>query len=253
VKPITPESRVQTFVIYGPSGGGKTSLSATAPKPAFLDTNKGLLSIAGRPGLEHVQGEDINDVDDLEHAFENFRGTGKRNWKGKFGTVVVDHFDDLQALVMEHLGERRHARNEAKDIDESEQKDWGVMATKLKRILRKYKTLPMHKILICGEKQDNETGRLKPSLQGQMSGQLPYFADHTMYLRMDRKGRRWLHLDSTEEFYAKTRAWWLPEEARKIRVNLNDVTTLTTLFALIAAGPKGATRKAARTENAHNG
>lgn len=239
MKPITPESRVQTFVLYGPSGAGKTSLAATAPRPAFLDTNKGLLSIAGRPGLEHVRGEDIDDVDALEKAYDNFTGRGRKNWKGKFGTIVVDHFDDLQAMIMENLGARRVERNPSKDIDESEQKDWGVMATKLKRVLRKLKTVPIHKILICGEKPDREDGRLMPSLQGQMAGALPYFADHTMYLRIGKKGVRYLHLDATDEFYAKTRAWWLPPEMRKLRIDPNDTTTLTNLFALIAAGPKG--------------
>jgi hypothetical protein len=243
VKKINIISRWPTTVIYGASGVGKTSLAATAPKPAFLDTNKGLLSIAGRPGLEHVQAEDIDDIDALETAYDNFTGTGAKNWKGKFSSVAVDHFDDLQAMIMEYLGERRKLRDDRKDIDESEQKDWGVMATKLKRVLRKYKTLPMHKILILGEMQDNETGRLKPSLQGQMKTALPYFADHTMYLRLDKKGRRWLHLDNTDEFYAKTRAWWLTPEQRKIRIDLKDTKTLTKLFDLIAAGPKGNTNR----------
>lgn len=239
MKKITAASRYPTTIIYGPSGGGKTSLAATAPKPVFLDTNKGLLSIAGRPGLEHVRAVDVDDVDAMENAFDNFTGTGAKNWQGKFGSVVVDHFDDLQAMILEYLGERRKKRDDRKDIDESEQKDWGVMATKMKRVLRNYKTLPMHKILICGETRDNETGRLRPSLQGQLKHALPYFADHTMYLRIGKNGKRFLHLDSTDDFFAKTRAWWLPPELRKIKIDLHDTKTLTTLFELIAAGPKG--------------
>lgn len=239
MKTIILSERPQTLVIFGPSGGGKTSVSATAPKPAFLDTNDGLMSIAGRPGLEHVKSQRIADFDGLEKAYDNFTGTGTKNWKGKFGTVVVDHFDDVQAIIMETLGERRKARDERKDIDESEQKDWGVMATKLKRILRKYKTLPMHKILICGEKESKEDGRLIPSLQGQMQGALPYFADHIAYLRIGKKGQRFLHFDPSDQFLAKTRAWWLTPEQRKIRINFDDTKQLTKLFALIAAAPKG--------------
>jgi hypothetical protein len=248
VKPITTSSRIQTFVLYGPSGAGKTSLTATAPRPAFLDTNKGLLSIAGRPGFEHVHAEDINDFTGLERAYDNFTGTGKRDWRKKYDTLVVDHFDDIQAIIMEQLGERRHERDERKDIDESEQKDWGVMATKLKRILRKYKTLPIHKILICGEKDNKEDGRLMPSLQGQLGNSLPYFADHTMYLRIGKNGKRYLHLDSTDDFYAKTRAWWLTPEQRKIQVPFDDTTALTKLFALIAAGPKGQSTRGSETK-----
>lgn len=248
MKPITPESRVQTWIIYGPSGIGKTTLAATAPRPAFLDSNRGLLSIAGRKGLEHVQSEDISKFKDLERAYTNFKGTGKKDWRKLFDTIVFDHFDDIQAIVMEELGHKRKERDERKDLDEAEQKDWGVMATRLKRILRNFKTVPIHKILICGEATDNETGRLRPSLQGQLKTQLPYFADHTMYLRLDKKGRRWLHLDSTDEAYAKTRAHWLPPEYRKMQVPFTDTKFLTKLFATIAAGPKGVSSRAANQE-----
>ena len=248
MKPIVPQGRPQAWVLFGPSGGGKSSLAATAPRPAFLDTNDGLLSVAGRPGFEHVHGERVVDFMGLEKAYDNFTNTGRKKWKGKYSTVVVDHFDDIQAIIMEQLGERRTARDDRKDIDESEQKDWGVMATKLKRILRKYKTLPMNKILICGEKESKDDGRMVPSLQGQMQGALPYFADHIAYLRIGSKGRRFLHLDPSDTFLAKTRAWWLTPEERKIKIDFNDTTTLTKLFARIAAGPKGAGSNAATSE-----
>lgn len=249
MKPIVPQGRPQTFVIFGPSGGGKSTLAATAPRPAFLDTNDGLLSVAGRPGFEHVRGQRVTEFMGLERAYDNFMNTGRKQWKGKFSTVVVDHFDDIQDIIMEVLGERRTARDDRKDIDESEQKDWGVMATKLKRILRKYKTLPMHKILICGEAESKDDGRLIPSLQGQLRGKLPYFVDHIMYLRVGTKGRRFLHLDPSDTFLAKTRAWWLTPEERKIKINFDDTTALTKLFARIAAGPKGAASNAASTED----
>lgn len=239
MKALTLMRRPQTIVLFGPSGAGKSTLAATAPKPAFADTNDGLMSITGRPGFEHVHGERVVDFNGLERIYDNLTNTGDKKWKGKYGTLVVDHFDDIQAIIMEQLGERRTARDDRKDIDESEQKDWGVMATKLKRILRKYKTLSEHKILICGEKESKEDGRMVPSLQGQMQGALPYFADHTMYLRIGKKGVRYLHLDPGEGYYAKTRAWWLPPEDRKIKVDFNDTKTLTRLFARIAAGPKG--------------
>lgn len=242
MKNIILSERPQTLVLFGPSGGGKTSLAATAPKPAFLDTNDGLMSIAGRKGLENVKSHPITDFDGLEHAYDNFTGTGKKNWKGKFGTAVIDHFDDVQAIIMEMLGERRKKRDDRKDIDESEQKDWGVMATKLKRVLRKYKTLPMHKILICGEMESRDTGLLIPSLQGQMKASLPYFADHVAYLRVGKNGQRYLHLDPSDKWFAKTRAWWLTPEQRKIKVDFKNTKQLTSLFSLIAAAPKGATR-----------
>ena len=245
MRPIVPQGRPQTLVLFGVSGGGKSTLAATAPRPAYLDTNDGLMSIAGRPGFEHVRGERISTFNALEDAYSNFTNTGRKKWKGKFDTVVVDHFDDLQAIIMETLGERRAERDDRKDADEAEQRDWGIMANKLKRILRAYKTLPMHKILICGEKESKEDGRMIPSLQGQMSGALPYFADHIAYLRIGKNGQRWIHLDPGNEFNAKTRAWWLTPEQRKFKVDFNQLDTITQLFARIAAGPGRAATDAA--------
>lgn len=240
---ITPQSRHSTIVIYGPSGGGKTTLSATAPKPLFLDSNKGLLSIAGREGFDHVRGIDVNSMDDLDRVYDNCTATGKRDWSKKFQTINFDHFDDIQGIILDGLADRAVEKDERRDPDAIEQREYGIMGNKLRRYLRKFKRVPMHKILICSETQDFETGRLRPALIGAMKNQLPYFADHTLYLRIGSKGRRYLHLDPTDDFYAKTRAWWLPEEARKIRINFNDTKQLTDLLALIAAGPKRKTKR----------
>lgn len=241
MKPITADTRVQTWVLYGPSGAGKTTLAATAPKPAILDTNDGLLSIADRPGFKHVKSAKMQRFRDLEGALNNFRGVGKQDWSKQFSTIIFDHYDDVQAIVMEELGLKRHQKNSSKDKDEAEQKDWGTMATRLKRILRGFKTVPIHKILILGQMEDRETGRMIPSLQGQMKSALPFFVDHTLYLRIDKKGRRWLHFDAGEDFYAKTRAWWLAPEERKLLVPFDDTKFFTTLFAKLARGPKSGT------------
>lgn len=239
--PVETLIKYPTVVIYGPSGAGKTSVSASANKPVFLDSNQGLLSIYGRPGLEHVHGVDVTSVTQLDDAYNRCTGTlgKKKDWSKKYGTIVFDHFNDIQAIVMEELGDKRKARDDRKDEDEAEQRDYGIMGNKLRRLIRKFKHVPMVKILICGEKEDRESGRMMPDMIGALKGQLPYFADHTMYLRIGKKGKRYLHLDSTDEFYAKTRAWWFTPEQRKIVVPFDDTKFLTNLFALIAAGPKG--------------
>lgn len=237
MKSINPRKKWQTIVIHGDSGAGKTTLAATAPRPGFLDSNQGLLSIAGRPGLSHVKSMDVRTMQDLDRAYDNCTGTGRRDWRKKFNTIVFDHWDDIQTLILDELTEKAVERDPEREQDKTQLDEFGVMFNKLARYLRKFKKVPMHKILICSSKADFETQQMRPNMVGQMKDKLPYFVDHTMYLRQGKKGVRYLHLDPTDDFYAKTRAWWLPKEARKIRIDFDDTTTFATLLALIAKGP----------------
>lgn len=241
MRAIDPRKKWQTIVIHGDSGAGKTSLAATAPRPGFLDSNQGLLSIAGRAGFEHVRSMDVRTMSDLDRAYDNCTGTGRRDWSQKFSTIVFDHWDDIQALILDELTDKAVERDPEREQDKTQQDEYGVMFTKLSRYLRKFKKVPMHKILICSSKPDFETQQMRPNMAGQMKDKLPYFVDHTMYLRRGKGDRRYLHLDATDDFYAKTRAWWLPKEARRIRIDFDDTTALTTLLETIAKGPpKGA-------------
>lgn len=242
-RPVTADSRWQTSVLYGASGTGKTTLAATAPKPLIADSNKGLLSIAGKEGFEGVMSVDVNKMEDIDTIYNNFSGTGKVDWSKKFHTVVFDHFDDVQGIIIDALADKALAKDDRREVDKYERDEWGVLRNKLTRYLRKFKRIPVHKILICAEMTDFDSGRLKPHLLGGLKDELPFFVDHTMYLRIGKKGKRYLHLNSTDDFYAKTRAYWLTPEQRRIFIPEDSTTSLTQLFTLIAAGPKGVVHK----------
>jgi len=226
-----------TIGIFGLSGGGKTSVAATAPRPIFADSNEGTMSLDHVPELAHVRRMRIASMKHLSKLYDNLTGTGDRNWKGKFDTAVFDHFDDIQQIILAELAER--AQDNREEPDQIEMREWGVMANKLRRYLRLMKTLPMTKVLIMGEKFMEQEGWMYPSLQGQMRDQLPYFLDHCIYLRVNDKGVRYLHLDPKPgEYYAKTRARWFTKEERKIRFDLDNYTLLTDLITKIQQGPQ---------------
>jgi hypothetical protein len=236
-KPVTAQSRWQTWCVYGASGVGKSTLCATAPRPLIADSNKGLLSIADAPGLEHVRSVDVSKIEHLDTIYDQMTGTGSgENWRRLFDSVVFDHFDDIQAIILDALADTAMEKDDRREVDQLEQREYGIMGNKLRRYLRKFKKVRKHKILICSEATDFDTGRLRPHLLGAMKNQLPYFCDHIAYFRIGKKGVRYLHLNSTDDFYAKTRARWLTPEQRKIRVDVDDTTALTKLFELIAAG-----------------
>ena len=232
-----------TWAIYADSGAGKTTLAATAPKPMFLDSNQGLLSILGRPGFEHVRRTPVTNWRQLEEAYDNFSGTGQHDWT-KFQTIVFDHFDDIQGLILDELTEQAAQRDPRRMLDETQQREWGIMLNRLRRIMRKFKALPMHKILIFAAAVNNETGKLEPSLSGKLRNQLPYFCDMIGYLRIGKGGKRILSFDERSTRYlAKCRPWWWTADDRRIIVPdvADDPKFLTHLFESIAAGPKGAT------------
>ena len=227
-----------TIGIFGMSGAGKTSLAATSDRPLFADSNEGTMAIDHVPELAHVKRVRVRSMVDLDRIYDNMTGTGQKNWRKKFGAVVLDHFDDIQSIILDKLAER--ASDTREEPDQIEQREYGIMANKLRRYLRKMKAIPTVKILIMGERLNEHEGWMYPSLIGQMRDQLPYFLDHCIYLRVNDKGVRYLHLNPKPgEFYAKTRARWLPPEERKIRFEIDNYTLLADFIEKIRRGPGG--------------
>lgn len=239
---LVEATRWRTTVIYGPSGAGKTSLSATAPKPLVVDSNKGLAVLLHRPEFEHVQAVDFVSMKTLDRLLKHFRGQRKPHYARIFNSCIFDHFDDIQAHSLEQLGLKGAERDSRRDPDILELRDWGKMGNQLRRYIRSFKSVPVHKILICGEREDQE-GLWRPALLGSLKEQLPYFADDILYL--DRK--HWLWFDSTDRFYAKTRAWWLKpggaikktkKGQRFMEIPFTSSDTLTKLYERIVATHK---------------
>lgn len=246
-QPIHRLAEWRTTVIYGPSGAGKSTLAATAPNPYIVDSNKGLSVLLERPAFAHVRGNDFENMRTLDLVLKHFRGQIKPDFSRLFRACIFDHFDDIQTHILEQLGLKGAKRDSRRDPDLLEQRDWGKMANQLRRYIRVFKTVPVHKVLICSEREDNE-GLLRPGLQGQLKDQLPYFADDVLYL--DRKHRLWF--DSTDTFYAKTRAWWLKpggmihktkKGQRFMRVEWENTKSLGLLYERIVATQKRHTPK----------
>lgn len=234
--PVGGRTLYPTVGIYGLSGVGKTSLAATADRPLFADSNEGTMAVDHVPELAHVRRRRVKSMQDLDTIYDNMTGTGQKNWKGKFGTLVMDHFDDIQNIILDKLSEK--ASDTREEPDQIELREYGIMANKLRRYLRKIKRLPVTKVLIMGEKYNEQGDWMYPSLIGQMKDQLPYFLDHCIYVRVNDKGVRYMQLDPKPgEYYAKTRARWLTPAERKIRIDLNNFTALGDLMNKIRVGP----------------
>lgn len=250
--PLRADSAFATITVYGDSGVGKTRLAGTATPPVLiLNRDNGLMSLQHLKQYKDVMVEDINSSVDLEAALKNLRGVGEHDWR-KFKTVVLDDLPSIQDMIMTELGEKAAERDDRRQLDEAQQRDYGVMGTRMRRYVRVLKTIPMHKVFVCQMAPDKDTGMIKPGLLGAMRHQLPHLCDAIIYMRMGaapEKGKpvtRMLYLEGTDEFLAKTRAWWLPT---RIKITANEErATLATLFTLIARGPQGRTQPTPKSE-----
>lgn len=88
-------ARPLRVVIYGPEGIGKSTLAATAPKPLFLDTERG-------SGHLDVQRVSINSFADLKDALETVVGLVKTK-AFEYKSLVLDTADNLWRLCADHV------------------------------------------------------------------------------------------------------------------------------------------------------
>lgn len=84
-------------LIYGQPGVGKTTLAAQAPKPIFIETERGLTS----PSLAHVE------TFGLMHSYEEVLDAMKAVWDHReqqgWKTIVIDSIDRLNPLIEKYV------------------------------------------------------------------------------------------------------------------------------------------------------
>lgn len=213
---LTNSSQSNKYIkvlVYAQAGAGKTPFSATAPKPIFLDADRGLLSIShlDLPSIE------INDLYDLDDALEFLKSKKGR----KFETVIVDDFTEITELIVQ-------------DLEETEEDKWEVYAQlgkKGKKIIRKFKKLKMNVIFICKMTEIEDDGEIlrRPKLTGKMLPEyVPFAFDEVFTIRQNKDG----------ETYVLTRnqgsKWYAKDRSRTLKAK--EKPNLTDIFKKIRAG-----------------
>lgn len=175
IQPVHTLPRVLSSLIYGRSGTGKTTFSASYPKPALLIDirEKGTDSIANVEGIDVVS---INSWSDLEEIYWYLKdGEGSTKYK----SVLLDQVSSMQDLAMEHA-----MAEEGREV--MSQRLWGVVSGMMKTWLINYRDLTDQGINVCfiahdraskGEGSDEDDtidpqvgARLMPSVAGTLNG-----------------------------------------------------------------------------------
>jgi len=127
----------RSFVFYGRSGTGKTTVAASFPKPMlYLDvTDRGAKSIRDVKGIKKLK---ISEFEELEDAYWWLKENPDR-----YKTIVVDTLSQLQRIVVQDIGAKKSkgGGRKAGDWGTLTKRDWGDIAALLKEWITNYRDL----------------------------------------------------------------------------------------------------------------
>lgn len=140
----------RSFVFYGRSGTGKTTIASTFPKPILLLDVKD----SGDDSVSDVEGLEVMDVkswDDFEIAYWYVKRHPKR-----FKTIVVDTMSQLQQLAIQKVLEDKGKDDEdAGNWGSMTKKEWGEAASLLKAWVINLRDLPLEVAIIAQDRTFN--------------------------------------------------------------------------------------------------
>lgn len=156
------------ILVHGPSGAGKTRLSATLPGRAVIfSAEAGLLSLRG----SDIDVITINGIDDLRAAIGWLREHPEYEW------VVVDSLSEIAEQV---LGEELKKTPDGR-------KAYGELSAIMMRVFRALRDLDRNVYMTCKTDKTEVDGRIMwaPSMPGrQLSQSITYMFDEVFFLRV---------------------------------------------------------------------
>lgn len=156
-------------VIYGLPGSGKTPLIGTAPRPAMLATEPGMLSMRG----SNVPAIEAYTVKDITEFFEWFF---KSSQVSAFDTLCIDSVSQLAEIVL---------TNELKSVKDGRMA-YGNMSRKVMDWLNQLYFFPNKHILLIA-KQASDEGVKRPFFPGQdLNIKVPHMFDLVGHLGVKR-------------------------------------------------------------------
>lgn len=150
VRNVGDIKRKRSWVFYGRSGTGKTTIASSFPKPLLLldVSDEGTDSIAD---IEDIQVRDIEEWDDLEHTYW---------WLVKnpdaYKTIVIDTVTQLQSKCVEKiLAAKKKDASRAGEWGSMTKGEWGDVARAMKTWLERFRSLPMEVVFLAQDRVFN--------------------------------------------------------------------------------------------------
>lgn len=215
------------LLVYSNAGHGKTTVLGSAvgdPRLSpvlILDLEGGVSSIRSKvrkitldelgkvePEIDHADVIKIKTWNDFQQVYD-ILDSGQHGYR----TVGLDSVTEINYLCLSTvLGESVKA-TPSRDPDMLQVDDYNKGLTKMRRLLRFVRDLPIHVICVCGAMDvtdpKSRKPQVRPSLVGKLGNELPGLLDTIAYLAIVEEGDqtlRCLYFRPTERFFAKDRS-----------------------------------------------
>lgn len=194
--------RTLSMLVHAHSKTGKTTLSATAPKPiAYADAEGGSKFLPGSEALARKLGRPLVMIEwdvmqpppvwdgtwDIAVVRVSDWGTVQRMYQWlqtgqhTFQTVVIDSISEIQ----------RRAKSQLVGTEQMKIQDWGQLLTIMDSVIRGFRDFtndprnPIRCSVFIAESRQDQKGKTVPYMQGQIAVSLPYWMDVVGYLYVD--------------------------------------------------------------------
>lgn len=170
-KPIAEVSNPLSFVIYGRSGTGKTTIAGTFPGPIlYLD-----IKDRGTDSIHDVKNIDVMEVevwDDFEDVYYFLKTNKEHGYK----TIVIDTITQLQQMVMtDVMSKKKKSTQNVGDWGSMAKRDWGDVAAIMKEWIDNFVGLPIDNVVFLAQERAD-----KPSEEDDDNLLIPEVGPRTM-------------------------------------------------------------------------
>jgi len=208
VEMVTPQTDPFTLLLYGRTGGGKTTIAASAQQHEaladvlFVNVDRGMSSVSHIPGLRAVTIGSEEDIQTLTHMFVGERHEDVRS----INTVVIDSLSALRDETLIDITQKAMEQGRRQDRFDVQQKDWGRMTRLLASFVTAIRNLGLNLIVTAGAREDLSEGYsvLVPDLNPGLRSTVSYAVSNIWYAA-DRDGSYRVLTLSRKGFQIKTR------------------------------------------------